>query len=111
MPLYTRFWYLDSNNEVITNDTRTVGMTEAWEEVTQEWGVEPQWDQSVGQYFAEIVYGDGSKCRVWLEDIRSMQQRIDLAAQQELAGVAQWFQGWDTEEVWSAIRTYLRSDS
>lgn len=111
MPLYTRFWYLDSNSEVMTNETRTVGMTEAWEQVTEEWSVEPQWDQSVGQYFAEEVYGDGSRCRVWLEDIRSMQLRIDLAAEQEIAGVAQWYQGWDTEEIWNAIRTYLRSES
>lgn len=108
MPLYTRIWYLNEKNEVLS-DTRTLGMEEAWEEVTQERGIEPIWDQSVGQYYAEWVYGDGTRARTWLEDTRSMQLRIDLAKDQRLGGVALWFQGWDNEAVWDQIREYRES--
>ena len=107
MPLYTRFWILDSSGEVMTDRTDTVPMQQAWDTVTQNWGVEPQWDDSTGQYYAETVYSDGSRVQVWLEDVRSMQMRIDLAAEQNLGGVAMWYKGWETTEILDAVASYL----
>ena len=107
MPLYTRFWILDSSGEVMTDRTDTVPMQQAWDTVTENWGVEPQWDDSTGQYYAETVYSDGSRVQVWLEDVRSMQMRIDLAAEQNLGGVAMWYKGWETTEILDAVASYL----
>ena len=56
---------------------------------------------------AETVYDDGSRVQVWLEDVRSMQKRIDLAAEQNLSGVAMWYKGWETIEVLDAVASYL----
>lgn len=107
MPLYTRFWTLDSSGEVMTDRTDTVDMQMAWDTVTENWGVTPEWDSSTEQYFAELVYGDGSRIQVWLEDVQSMQRRIDLAVEQNLGGVAMWYKGWETQEVLDAVASYL----
>ena len=45
--------------------------------------------------------------RVWIEDARSIEQKMQLIRQQELAGVACWKLGLETEEVWDIIPGYL----
>ena len=104
MPLYTRFWVVDSKNMVLGGMTRTVGMAEAWEEASDYDTF--QWDATTGQYFAEQTWRDTTKTRVWLEDTRSMQLRIDLAKNKELGGVALWFYDWDTQEIWDLVGKY-----
>lgn len=106
MPLYTRVWSLTASGMVMPEYTRTISMEEAWDLVNNDWYEEVEWDRTTGQYYAEIIYGDNSKSRVWLEDARSMQLRIDLAKAKELGGVALWYYGWDTTEIWDLIADY-----
>ena len=108
MPLYVRVWWLNSANEVM--ESESLGMADAWTLATDNWGVEPTWEQESGQYYAEILYGDGTVRRVWLEDTRSMQLRIDLAADQKLGGVALWFHGYETQELFEQLRTYRNAN-
>lgn len=108
MPLYVRVWWLNSANEVM--ESESLGMADAWTLATDNWGVEPTWEQESGQYYAEILYGDGTVRRAWLEDTRSMQLRIDLAADQKLGGVALWFHGYETQELFEQLRTYRNAN-
>ena len=72
----------------------------------EEHGVEASWLVELGQYYGEYEE-DGCMYRVWIEDARSIEQKMQLIRQQELAGVACWKLGLETEEVWDIIPGYL----
>lgn len=106
MPLYTRIWYLDDDENAIPSMTRTLSMEDAWNEVCYDRNVNTTWDTTCRQYYAEWT-SDGLRVRTWLEDTRSMQARIDLAVEKNLGGVALWNKGRDTNEIWDLMDNYL----
>ena len=45
--------------------------------------------------------------RIWLEDAKSVQAKLNAMKEQNLAGVACWKLGLESTEVWPVIRQYL----
>ena len=69
-------------------------------------GVTPEWDESIGQYYVEIPLEHG-KQRIWIEDVRSLEAKLEVVSQYSVAGVAFWRIGMDNKEVWDSIESYL----
>ena len=69
-------------------------------------GVEPEWDDDIGQYYVEIPLEHG-KQRIWMEDVRSLEAKLDVVSKYSVAGVAFWRIGMDNNAVWDSISEYL----
>jgi len=67
---------------------------------------ETQWDAATGQNYAEYVK-DGTTYKMWLEDIDSLHERMKVIAGADVAGVAAWRLGFETEEIWPVIDVYM----
>ena len=52
---------------------------------------------------------DGNTYRVWLEDAHSIEQRIGIMREYELAGIASWRRGFEDESTWETVRNLLES--
>ena len=89
LPFYTRMWdeYVDENGQQVLN-SKAYTMRGAFDRV-EELGLVTNWSDSVGQYVAE---GDveGHHYSVWLEDARSIEEKMKIVAEYDLAGVAAW---------------------
>ncbi len=98
IPFYTRVWKTDSDGKT-TSDALDLADAAKWVSQT---GVELVWDEELGQYYGERT-SNGTTSRIWLEDERSLELKVQLARDYGLAGIACWKLGFDTPAVWDII--------
>lgn len=102
VPFYTRFWRTDENGEVTSE---ALGMDSAGQKAVNN-SVEPVWDETTGQYYIELEY-EGSIYQMWMEEERSIEEKLKLVKQYELAGVASWRLGYERAGIWDIILRYV----
>ena len=102
VPFYTRFWRTDENGEVTSE---ALGMDAASQKAVNN-SVEPVWDEGSGQYYIELEY-EGSIYQMWMEEERSIEEKLKLVRQYELAGVASWKLGYERAGIWDIILRYV----
>ena len=103
IPLYTRMWTENSNGEIIKNST--VSMKNIDKVIPD--GVEKQWLDDVKQYYVEYEENGNTK-KMWIEDIKSLTEKVSLIQKYDLAGVGSWQKGMETDEVWSMLEEKLK---
>lgn len=119
VPFYTRIWtetpsdtddgsgtYVEDNingNYMLTS--RAVGMNAA-EKNLADGGGEKIWQEDIGQYYGAYENGNAF-VRIWLEEERSMETRLNAMDEAGLAGVACWQLGFEKPEIWDVIQAYL----
>ena len=102
IPFFTRFWRTDENGEI---SSEAMGMDKADEKARNN-EVEPVWDETTHQYYIELEY-EGSIYRMWMEEERSIEEKMTLIKQYDLAGVAAWKLGLERPAVWDVILKYV----
>lgn len=120
IPFYTRVWYEDTLEnapegaviveDVINGDyalsSKAVGMGSA-KELLDSNGAGARWLEDAGQYYGE--YYEGNRLvRIWLEDKESLAAKLNEMKANNLAGVACWKLGLESEEAWEAIAEYMK---
>lgn len=101
IPLYTRVWTTDSN-EKVTN--KSIAMKNIDNTIPS--GVEKKWDDELKQNYVEYTES-GNKKQIWIEDLKSLKEKVLLVKENELGGVASWQKDMETEEVWNMIKENL----
>ncbi len=69
-------------------------------------GATAEWRDDVGQYYAEFKH-DGSTYKIWVEDERSIEEKLRVMKEFDLAGVASWKLGLETDSTWDLILKYV----
>ena len=97
VPFYTRVWTVQGGKTT----SKTYGISDAkkWVEENQ---VDLVWDDAVGQYVGEVINADGEQY-IWMEEERSMELKMDLIKEYDLAGVACWKLGLESPEIWDVV--------
>ncbi len=102
IPFYTRIWTEDASGEVVRSST--VNMEDIEDVLPDD--VQKTWDDDLKQYYVE--YQDGEYTRkMWIEDVESLKAKVSLVHENDLAGVASWQYGMETQDVWSMIKQEL----
>ena len=81
--------------------------SEQAEKYVQEKGMEVYWNKDVSQNYGELATSEGTQ-KIWLEDEKSLEAKMKLIQQYELAGVAEWKLGFERADVWPVISKYLQ---
>ena len=102
VPFYTRFWRTDEDGEV---SSEALGMDGADAKAANN-EVEPTWDEQTHQYYIELEY-EGSIYQMWMEEERSIEEKMKLIKQYNLAGVASWRLGYERPSIWDVILKYV----
>lgn len=102
IPFYTRLWKVADSGAV---SSEVMGMDQAADYVANH-GVETFWDKEASQNYGE-VYTDNATYKVWIEDEQSIEEKMKLIQQYELAGVAEWKLGFERADVWDIISKYV----
>lgn len=103
VPFYTRLWTTDGEGNVLRSP-QTVTMSDINDSIPE--GVEKTWLEDERQNYIEYEE-DGSTKQMWIEDIDSLKEKISLINEYELAGVASWELGMETEDVWQMLSEEL----
>lgn len=102
IPLYTRLWTEDSSGKVVKQTT--VSLKNMYNVIPD--GVEKQWDDNLKQYYVEYQDGQYTK-KIWIEDEKSLTEKINLIRNNNLAGVASWKKGMETDNFWTFLKESL----
>jgi spore germination protein YaaH len=97
MPLYTRIW-TGQDGEV---KSKAVGMDKVKDIIATK-KLTPKFDQASGQNYVEYKE-DSVLNRIWIEDATSIQSRVKLMHDLDLAGVATWNRSFQTASIWPII--------
>lgn len=104
LPFYVRYWIVDDNENIL--DMQTLTMTKGLETVTEA-GAVPEWDEASGQNYAEWKTSEGTN-KIWLEDIKSIQAKLDVMKAHDIGGAAVWQLAFGTEEAFQIIDEYYK---
>lgn len=101
IPFYTRVWYERTDG---TLGAETLDMAAA-ENLTLQYGLEFEWQPEVGYDFAS--YEDwNSTAKIWKENAKSIEAKLQVLTEYNIAGIASWRLGQETSDVWSVISKY-----
>ena len=101
IPFYTRIW--ETTGDGISS--QAVDMVTA-EQFISNHGITAEWDETTCQNYGEYTSGD-SRYQVWLEDADSLEAKLQLMKENNLAGTAAWKLGFETSDIWDLILKYV----
>lgn len=104
IPFYTRLWKVPDNGSDVSSEV--MGMDQASAYITEN-QIETYWDENTSQNYGELSTEDATY-RIWLEDEQSMEEKLKLIQQYDLAGVAEWKLGLESSSVWELISRYVK---
>ena len=119
VPFYTRVWELtpvtasddqsdqasDEAQSGYTVSSEVVSMSEVDTRVATN-AVTLQWLDDCGQYYAEYEH-DGKTYKIWVEDQKSIGEKLDVMKNNHLAGASFWKLGYEKNTIWDTIAEYM----
>ncbi len=105
LPFYTRIWKLTPTAEGYDVTSEALGMTEAESRILEN-GSSFSWLADAGQYYGTYE-ADGATYEVWLEDETSLNLKLSVMTESDLAGCAFWRLGYEKASIWDTIVTFL----
>jgi len=107
IPLYTRLWTEELNEEGgISLSSKALSMEEA-RKVVEENKAEVFWDDESGQFYAEFKEGNTTN-KIWMEDVNSINLKSSLVHKYKLAGAASWSRNFAVPQVWEVFNRNLK---
>ena len=106
VPFYTRLWKETTEEDgTVTITSQAYGMQQALNVLTDH-GAEPVWDETTKQYYGEYE-SNGVLYKVWLEEDSSMEAKMEVINEANVAGIAAWKLGLEKASVWNVIIKYV----
>lgn len=104
VPFYTRLWKEEMVDGKLKVTNETYRMNSGLKHL-QENNANIVWDDEVKQYYGEYNVGD-IVYKMWREDERSIREKLNIANQYNLPGVAAWSFAFENAETWDVINEY-----
>lgn len=102
IPLYMRLWEEEEDG---TTKPEVVNMRNMFDVLPE--NQVATWDEELKQYYVEYEE-DGKKYKMWIENEKSVGEKINLANQYNLAGIAFWEKDRETnDEFWTFVKEQL----
>lgn len=101
VPYYTRLWIVEEDNI----SSQAIGMETA-NKFIRDNKIQLEWDHVSRQFYGEMEKNN-KEYQIWLEDAKSLKEKISLINKYGLAGVASWRKGFETEDIWETIAVEL----
>ena len=99
VPFYTRLW-IEAGDGSITSKAMGIADAKKWADNNQ---VELTWQADTAQYYGEKQTNDGAWF-LWMEEERSLKEKMNVVRQNDLAGVACWKLGFEDSAAWDSIQ-------
>lgn len=103
LPFYTILWTIDG--ATVTDEYLLLSNTKDY---LQRIGVEAVWDEETSQLYAEWQSGTKTH-KLWAETEESIQVKLNVMQNKDIAGVAVWQISYGTPEAWELINTYVNT--
>ncbi len=115
VPFYTRVWSLtptedsteseDDSYVLYSLDSYAAGMKEVQNLISAN-GAAATWSDEDGQYYVEYE-NDGVTYKIWVEDAASIEEKLNVMKENDLAGASFWKLGLEDSTIWDTIIKYI----
>lgn len=104
IPFYCRGWTTILADGSLQSEAYSMDDADQW---AKNRGIEVTWDQATGQFAGSSE--DGT-CRynIWMEEEKSIEEKLKLVRKYDLAGVGFWRLGIERDGVWKIISEYVK---
>ena len=102
LPFYTRLWK-ESEGEV-TDESVVISEIE---ETAKKLGMISIWDEELGQHYASVE-GEDASYYMWIEDDKSLERKMQMILEKDIAGIAVWSLGFEDITTWDMLETYIK---
>lgn len=107
LPFYTRLWKETPKSDgTVKITSQAYGMNGA-ENVLKQNGAMAKWDDTTCQYYSEFKSGKATY-KIWLEEEKSLEEKLKAVAEQKIGGVAFWKLGFERAEAWDTVNKYIQ---
>ncbi len=97
IPFYTRLW--TEKDGAVSSKALGIAAAKRWVEENH---VELYWQEELGQYYGEL-HTPSELSYLWLEEEESLELKMNLIKDYDLAGVACWKLGLEDEYAWDVV--------
>lgn len=105
LPFYSRLWKETKNKSgEIKVSSEAYGMNRA-KSILNEEGAKVSWDDLTGMNYGEFKSGSATY-KMWLENDKSLTEKIQYATGKDVAGLAFWKLGLEDSAIWDTIIKY-----
>ena len=101
IPFYTRVWK-EINGNVISNVVNIGNVNNVIPS-----NATKTWDEDLQQYYVEYKKG-GATYKIWVEDEKSIEAKLDLVSKYNLGGAAYWEYDRATNSIWNLIESKIK---
>ena len=99
IPFYSRLWKINPDGTVVSGyDINIKNQSKYINKATSK-----EWLEDAKQNYIEYEES-GYTYKMWVEDEKSISQKLDLISEYNLAGAAFWEKGCEEESIWSIIK-------
>ena len=106
LPFYTRLWAETTGEDKKVTVTSEVVKMNNQQTVVNNSGALPKWSDKYGQYYIEYQK-DGKTYKMWMEESKSIEQKLQAAKKAKIAGTSVWKLGMEDPTVWDTIIKYV----
>lgn len=102
LPFYTRLW--KTSGQTVTDNAVIM---KAMDKNVSDFGMVIEYDEEAGQKYASAE-SNGVLYQMWIEDYASLENKLAVVAEKDLAGVAAWRLGYEEQAAWELIGNYIK---
>ncbi|SDB01686.1 glycosyl hydrolase family 18 protein [Eubacterium oxidoreducens] len=109
LPFYARLWEETPDEDAengYTLSSTAVGMDEA-DTILEENDANKTWNEELQQYYAEYE-ADGKTYKIWMEEETSLEAKLKIYQENNLAGAAFWKSGFERSTIWDLVNKYVQ---
>lgn len=103
IPFYSKLWKVDSDGKV--EKTYNIAMKDQQKYVEK--AEAKEWLEDSKQNYIEYVDKDGYTYIMWVEDVQSITEKLNLINEYNLAGAGFWQNGNEDKEVWDVVKNKI----
>jgi spore germination protein YaaH len=101
IPFYTRIW--KTTAEGVSSEAYGMDQTQTF---IANHNMAVEWNEASGQNYAEVSEDDATY-QIWIEDVESIERKLEVMEANNIIGVAEWCLGMESSNVWDVIADYM----
>lgn len=105
IPFFTRLWKEAPEGDGVKVTSQAYGIKEAVDVLNRN-NAKIVWDEELQQNYGEFKEDD-AVFKMWLEDEKSLEAKLKVIGDNDVAGVAAWKLGLENEKIWNTIIKYV----